>query len=104
MAHGNPFIFTYSSGFGALALQLKQTLDDFCSDWVSLDWGKREWPPIGTIGLGGVRGVKFMSDKVSEICYVTFEKNDQVNEDKYCTVLLSKKGSERAPIISTCNC
>lgn len=103
MAHGNPFIFTYSSGFGALALQLKQALDDYCSDWVSLDWGKREWPPIGTIGQGGVRGVKFGSEKVSDICSVSLEK-DAEHENAYCTIRLRKKGSIQAPIISNCNC
>ena len=41
MSHGNPLIFTYSSGFGALALQLKQTRENYCSNWASLDWGKR---------------------------------------------------------------
>lgn len=59
MSRGDPDIFTYSSGFGAFALQIKQVRDNFCSNWSSLDWGKREWPPIGTLGEGGVRGVKF---------------------------------------------
>jgi len=26
-----------------MALQLKQTRENFCSNWASLDWGKREW-------------------------------------------------------------
>ena len=104
MAHGNPFIFTYSSGFGALALQIKQILDDYCSDWVSLDWGKREWPPIGTVGRGGVRGVKYGSEKSSDICLITFEQNTGTHENMYCTVRLRKKGTLHPPIVSMCNC
>lgn len=69
MAHGDPLIFTYSSGFGAVALQLKQTRENFCSNWASLDWGKKEWPQVGAIGDGGVRGVKFNSTHASKLCY-----------------------------------
>ena len=105
MAYGNPLIFTYSSGFGALALQLKQVRDDFCSNWSSLDWGKREWPPIGTISEGGVRGVKKCSEVVSKICTVVPDKIEPQNIISYCSVLL-KKSSQRqgAAIFSFCNC
>ncbi|CAL6334065.1 unnamed protein product [Bathycoccus prasinos] len=78
MSFGNPLIFTYSSGFGALALQIKQVRDDFCSNWSSLDWGKREWPPIGTMGEGG--------------------------ENQYCSLLLKKTRDPGAAIVSLCTC
>ena len=105
MAHGNPFIFTYSSGFGALALQLKQIHDDFCSDWVSLDWGKREWPPIGTIAEGGFRGVKLGSEKVSSICSIVSCRNCDISyEDAYCIISLRKRTRQESAIVSWCNC
>ena len=104
MAHGDPFIFTYSSGFGALALQLKQNIDNFCSNWASLDWGKREWPPIGTIGAGGIRGVKYDSDKVSKICEVSENVGNVKNLSAYCTVHLPKRKPGSARIFNFCNC
>ena len=107
MAHGNPFIFTYSSGFGALALQLKQVRDNFCSNWSSLDWGKREWPPIGTITRGGVRGVKENSEVASKICTVVPDKHGPQNYKSYCSVLLKKSSQKQrgeAAIFSFCNC
>ena len=107
MSHGNPLIFTYSSGFGALALQLKQTREDSCSNWASLDWGKREWPPVGTIGEGGFRGVKFKSEVTSGICKVCTNNNITCTapSGSYCSVLL-KKGSRYpgAAIMSKCLC
>ena len=106
MAYGKHLIFTYSSGFGALALQLKQVRDDFCSDWSSLDWGKREWPPIGTISEGGVRGVKKNSEVVSKICTVVTNKIEAQNNLSYCSVLLKNSSIKhlRAAIFSFCNC
>ena len=95
MMYGNPLIFTYSSGFGALALQLKQVRDNFCSNWSSLDWGKREWPPIGTVGEGGVRGVKKGSKVVSKICAMIPDKNEPFNNISYCSVLLKKTAKEK---------
>jgi len=107
MSHGNPFIFTYSSGFGALALQLKQTRENYCSNWASLDWGKREWPPVGTIGEGGFRGVKFKSELTSRICNVCIDTNIScaASNGSYCSVLL-KRGSSYpgAAIIAKCLC
>ena len=106
MVAGDPFIFTYSSGFGALALQLKQTREDFCSNWASLDWGKREWPPIGTIGRGGVRGVRFNSSLVSDICYVNCTRC-AVQGSPYCQVFLSKGVKRKriqAAIRNRCYC
>ena len=106
MTYGNPLIFTYSSGFGALALQLKQVRDNFCSNWSSLDWGKREWPPIGTISEGGVRGVKKGSKVVSKICAVIPDKIEPLNNISYCSVLLKKTvvKQQGAAIFSFCNC
>jgi len=106
MMYGNPLIFTYSSGFGALALQLKQVRDNFCSNWSSLDWGKREWPPIGTVGEGGVRGVKKGSKVVSKICAMIPDKNESFNNISYCSVLLKKTVMKQhgAAIFSFCNC
>jgi len=104
MAYSDPFIFTYSSGFGALALQLKQNIDNFCSNWASLDWGKREWPPIGTIGAGGIRGVKYNSDVVSKICQVSEIFISDKNSSAYCTVYLNKRNTGNARIFSFCNC
>ena len=106
MSYGNPLIFTYSSGFGALALQLKQTRDNFCSNWVSLDWGKREWPPIGTISEGGVRGVKFHSPVVSRICYINCTRCS-IPDFAHCEVFLSKRTNmqvKQAAIRNICNC
>ena len=107
MSHGNPLIFTYSSGFGALALQLKQTRENYCSNWASLDWGKREWPPVGTIGDGGLRGVKFKSEVTSGICKLCIDKNIScmASSDSYCSVIL-KRGSRYpgAAVISKCLC
>ena len=103
MAHGDPLILTYSSGFGALALQLKQVKDNFCSNWASLDWGKREWPAIGTIGRGGVRGVKFGAELTSNLCYVDCA-NCEKPEEPYCIVQLSTKRLNVAPIFSVCHC
>lgn len=106
MSIGNPIVTTYSSGFGALALQLKQTRENFCCNWSSLDWGKREWPPIGTIGEGGVRGVKMHSVITSKICYVACEQC-AFQENPYCEVFLTKgvEGSQakKARIRSVCN-
>jgi len=105
MASGNPLIFTYSSGFGAVALQLKQTRDNFCSNWVSLDWGKREWPPIGTIGSGGVRGVKQDAEINSRICDVPSCQTCVAKTFASCRVLLRKyKAKYGAAIISICDC
>ena len=106
MSRGNPFIFTYSSGFGALALQLKQTRESYCSNWASLDWGKREWPPIGTISEGGVRGVKKNSGVVSKICTVVTDKIEAQNNLSYCSVLLKNSSIKHlgAAIVSFCNC
>jgi len=106
MAYGKHLIFTYSSGFGALALQLKQVRDDFCSDWSSLDWGKREWPPIGTISEGGVRGVKKNSEVASKICTVVTNKIEAQNNLSYCSVLLKNSSKKQlgAAIFSFCNC
>ena len=103
MSYGDPLILTYSSGFGALALQLKQVKDDFCSNWASLDWGKREWPAIGTIGHGGVRGVKFGTDLTSKLCYVDCDRCEKP-KNPYCTVLLNVRKKNIAPIFSICNC
>ena len=98
-------IFTYSSGFGALALQIKQVRENFCSDWSSLDWGKREWPPIGTIGEGGVRGVKKNISVLSKICEITPVTIVRQDRTAYCSVQL-KQPSEKSlsPIMSICNC
>ena len=105
MSFGSPLIFSYSSGFGALALQIKQVRENFCSDWSSLDWGKREWPPIGTISDGGVRGVKKNTQLVSKICGVvdvtTFRSESDIS---YCSVLLKKSKQSGAAILSFCNC
>ena len=105
MSYGNPLIFTYSSGFGALALQIKQVRENFCSNWISLDWGKREWPPIGTIGEGGFRGVKNNSEVVSKICTVTTCMECQENIIPYCKTLLKKSSNIQSPaIINSCKC
>lgn len=106
MSHGNPFIFTYSSGFGALALQLKQVRDNFCSNWGSLDWGKREWPPIGTFSEGGFRGVKKNSELVSNICAIAPSVSfSGVEEKPYCSLHLKKSSKhDGAAILSFCNC
>ena len=106
MSYGDPFIFTYSSAFGALALQLKQTRDNFCSNWASLDWGKREWPPIGTIGEGGVRGVRFDSPHASRICNVNCTICKSIKQAR-CEVFLTKSISSRksqANIRNLCKC
>ena len=107
MSYGNPLVFTYSSGFGALALQIKQTRENYCSNWASLDWGKREWPPIGTIGEGGLRGVSHKSKVTSRICKVCVNSNITctVLNDSYCSVVLKKGSKYRgAAIVSTCMC
>ena len=104
MSFGNPLIFTYSSGFGALALQIKQVRDDFCSNWSSLDWGKREWPPIGTMGEGGVRGVQKNADVVSKVCAVSIGSSPPSQENRYCSLLLKKSRDPRAAIVSLCTC
>ena len=105
MSRGEPFIFTYSSGFGALALQLKQTNENFCSNWASLDWGKREWPPIGTIGEGGVRGVRKNAKVSSRLCSVQLGKKFSLNDEAYCLMLLdTKQMVHSAPITSFCMC
>ena len=106
MSHGKPLIFTYSSGFGALALQIKQTRENFCSDWVSLDWGKREWPPIGTISEGGVRGVRKNTKLVSKICSIAeCAKNSSESGRSYCSVLLKKSSRQNgAAIFTFCHC
>jgi len=107
MSYGNPLIFTYSSGFGALALQIKQVRDNYCSNWISLDWGKREWPPIGTICEGGVRGVKRNTEIVSNICSISCIGGEcEVNSKQtYCTVALKKTSRESgAAIFTRCNC
>ncbi|CAL6335090.1 unnamed protein product [Bathycoccus prasinos] len=106
MSVGDPLIFTYSSGFGALALQLKQTRELFCSNWASLDWGKREWPPIGTIGQGGVRGVKLNTIHASNLCHIECLGCIR-DQQPYCKVILKKNQREnkiQAPIRSFCNC
>ena len=105
MSYGDPLIFTYSSGFGALALQLKQVRENYCSNWSSLDWGKREWPPIGTIGVGGVRGVKKNVEVVSKICTVSVGTVSRPLKKEYCSVVLKNSGERLgAAIISLCNC
>ena len=106
MSHGKPLIFTYSSGFGALALQIKQAREDFCSEWASLDWGKREWPPIGTIGEGGVRGVKQNVRAVSKICkFAEWTTHTSKSESSYCSVVLKRSSKEDgAAIFTFCNC
>ena len=106
MSYGKPLIFTYSSGFGALALQIKQARENFCSDWVSLDWGKREWPPIGTISEGGVRGVKKNTKVVSKICRVAeWTTYSSKSISSYCSVVLKKSSKESgAAIFTFCNC
>lgn len=106
MSRGDPLIFTYSSGFGALALQIKQVRDNFCSNWSSLDWGKREWPPIGTLGEGGVRGVKFRSELSSKICKIcTNPSTCGFEQNSYCTVTLKKSSRiSGAAIFSICQC
>lgn len=106
MSYGNPLIFTYSSGFGALALQIKQVRDNFCCDWVSLDWGKREWPPIGTLTEGGVRGVKANTTLVSNICGIRESLKDEITyKNQYCSLYLKKSSREvGAAIFTFCNC
>ena len=105
MSYGNPLIFTYSSGFGALALQIKQVREQYCSNWGSLDWGKREWPPIGTISEGGVRGVKKNTELVSNICVIKPNISFSLDEKPYCSVVLKKSSkSSGAAILSFCNC
>jgi len=106
MSFGNPFIFTYSSGFGAVALQLKQTRENFCSNWSSLDWGKREWPPVGTIGAGGVRGVKLKIRHASRLCFVNCS-SCQKDIGDVCEVFLSQPSGMQAPftpVRSVCHC
>ena len=105
MSYGNPLIFTYSSGFGALALQIKQVREQYCSNWGSLDWGKREWPPVGTISEGGVRGVKKNTELVSKICQVAPNIGLTQVQKTYCSVLLKKSSKHAgAAILSFCNC
>ena len=105
MSYGNPLIFTYSSGFGALALQIKQVRENFCSNWVSLDWGKREWPPIGTLSEGGVRGVTKNTKLVSKICGVTnWQTYGAHRENFYCSTVLKASKSSVAAISTFCNC
>lgn len=105
MSVGDPLITTYSSGFGALAIQLKQTRENFCSNWASLDWGKREWPPIGTVSEGGVRGVKLHTKLASKICYIACE-GCEIQEKPYCEVILTRtprgEKAQVAPIRSIC--
>ena len=105
MSRGEPFIFTYSSNFGALALQLKQVRENFCSNWASLDWGKREWPPIGTIGIGGVRGVTKNAPLTSNLCEVQ-EESEAGKDISYCSIFLrnSKVIVHGAQIMSLCSC
>ena len=105
MSRGEPFIFTYSSNFGALALQLKQVRENFCSNWASLDWGKREWPPIGTIGIGGVRGVTRNAAVTSSLCEIQDESEAEVHIS-YCSIFLRKSKAmiRGAQIISLCMC
>jgi len=106
MSLGDPFIFTYSSGFGALALQLKQTRDSFCSNWASLDWGKREWPSIGIIGQGGIRGVKLNTVYASKLCHIKCAGCDS-QRYPYCEVILKEtksRNKSQAAIRSICNC
>jgi len=106
MSYGNPLIFTYSSGFGAVALQLKQSRENFCSNWSSLDWGKREWPPVGIIGVGGVRGVKLDTPHASKICFVKCS-SCQKDSENVCEVFLSLP-SENPTLVtrvrSICHC
>ena len=105
MSYGNPLIFTYSSGFGALALQIKQAREHFCSNWVSLDWGKREWPPIGTLSEGGVRGVTKNSNLASKICGVAEWATYAIHREKsYCSVVLKASKTNGAAIFTFCNC
>lgn len=105
MSYGNPLVFTYSSGFGALALQIKQAREYFCSNWVSLDWGKREWPPIGTLSEGGVRGVTKNSIVVSKICGVAEWATYAMQREKsYCSVVLKSSKTSGAAIFTFCNC
>ena len=98
-------VFTYSSGFGALALQMKQTREDFCSNWASLDWGKREWPAIGLVGEGGVRGVALHQQHISNVCFLPCPLCSSPTEP-YCTVSLksSRFGTAGPCIKSVCNC
>ena len=105
MSYGNPLIFTYSSGFGALALQIKQVREHYCSNWGSLDWGKREWPPIGTISEGGVRGVKKNTALVSKICVVAPNISFSQVKKPYCSIFLKNSSKHSGPaILSFCNC
>ena len=106
MSYGNPLVFTYSSGFGALALQIKQVRENFCSNWVSLDWGKREWPPIGTLGEGGIRGVRRGTKLVSKICGFSQNKRPPLEENEtYCASFLKRSSKAEGAAVSTfCNC
>ena len=105
MSYGNPLVFTYSSGFGALALQIKQVREEYCSNWASLDWGKREWPPIGTLGEGGLRGVSKNTKLASRICTVAnWTTYIEQRKRSYCSVVVKASKASGAAISTLCNC
>mmetsp|Transcript_41928 Transcript_41928/g.103234 ORF Transcript_41928/g.103234 Transcript_41928/m.103234 type:complete len:433 (-) Transcript_41928:216-1514(-) len=106
LSRAKPLIFTYSSGFGALALQLKQTRENFCSDWASLDVGKREWPQLAAIGEGGVRGMKFHGVQTSKLCYIPCNSCDPAAEHtKYpCSVDLIRRANGDRAAHMECSC
>jgi len=101
-------VFTYSSGYGALAFNLKLVREDFCSNFVSIDKGKREYPRVILFGNGGDQGVRVGTKWASNLCYTPPKKDYRPGledamppPDQACQIITNpKKGS----VQGTCRC
>mmetsp|Transcript_21590 Transcript_21590/g.47393 ORF Transcript_21590/g.47393 Transcript_21590/m.47393 type:complete len:593 (-) Transcript_21590:346-2124(-) len=104
LADTEVLVFTYSSGFGALAFLLKLAREGYCTSWYSMDQGKREWPRWAGYGNGGYTGVPKGSRWASDLCQVKYMDNAFEEDPKYhCNLEVSLNGASRV-LSSYCKC
>jgi len=110
LADTDTMVFTYSSGFGALPFLIKLAKEGYCSNWISVDQGKREWPKWVLIGNGGLNGVSKGSKFASNLCHIQNGNQDQSEDSKFhCnlavrTAILDSDKPPQRILINKCKC
>jgi len=104
-------VFTYSSGFGALAFLIKLAREGYCGSWISVDQGKREWPRWALLDDGGFTGVPQGTKWASHLCHLQLDgQSFSSKADHPCEVLVEPTppppGGTKADrtLTATCKC
>ena len=105
LAETDVLAFTFSSGFGAVAFLLKLLKDNYCSNWVSLDMGKRDWPKIMLLGAGGRQGIRAKNMFNSDLCFAKGFTNRTLEADpKYARCKMWFTPAPMTHVLGSCKC